>query len=72
MSTAFKEFKITWQSYPYVYNPKRVVFVRAANEADAKTIAVKHVEQQGLDRSEFAVHSVTEEAPLPPGEVTHG
>jgi hypothetical protein len=69
MSIKFKQFKVTWQQKPYAYNPKRVVFVRAQTDNDARVLAEDHIERQGLEKSEFSVIAVADIVPLPPGEV---
>jgi hypothetical protein len=69
MSNSFKQFRVTWQQKPYAYNPKRVVFVRAKSSEDAQILAKNHIEQQGLEKSEFSVMSVSDVDPLPAGEI---
>jgi hypothetical protein len=72
MSAVFKEFKVVWQQKPYAYKPKKVVFVKAHNEVDAKILAENHIERQGLEKSEFGIVAATEVVSLPPGEVISG
>jgi hypothetical protein len=70
MPESFEEFKVVWQQYPYAYNPRRVLFVKTSNAADASILAVNHIERKyGLNKSEFAIHESSKVELVPAGEV---
>lgn len=65
-----KEFRVTWQQYPFNYHEAHVLFIEAGSADDAKLIARDHVQRRlGLAGSEFQVRQVEEAAPPPAGRV---
>lgn len=63
-------YRITFARMPTKYNPRRVLFVRAANDVDALAVAHQHVEHNdGIAYSEYVWLGVELAAPDAPGHV---
>lgn len=53
------EWKVVWQRMPFVQNPQKVLFLKAASPEDAEKKALSDLERlTGLYRPEFRVRKV--------------